>query len=443
MVYALDVVVNLDPIINIHESRSAGSIRLVKEHPDFLTAREAAEALGVRRDTLYAYVSRGQIHSEPGPDGRTSRYRRSDVEELVRRKALRRQPEKAVEGALHFGAPVLESALTRIDEGRLFYRGIDARELAATASVEEVAAWLWLGDRDVASTLFDDEASSGLPDPVGEMVREILQSLGDPWALETFQVVLPVLGLSDPSAWAARDAMDRAKVGARILRSMIEIASSRGDRVGRGEERDLAATLGNGWGVEPSSLLGACLVLSADHELNVSAFTARCVASAGSPLHSVVAAGLAALQGPRHGGHTRRVEALLREAGSPDGARGALADRLRRGEGVPGFGHLIYPDGDPRYEEIRRRLGEAPAGEEAVAWAEALEAAGRELLGERPTVDVGLVLAGRALGLPRDAPLTLFALGRTIGWIAHAIEQAESGRLIRPRARYVGPAAAL
>jgi citrate synthase len=185
--------------------------------------------------------------------------------------------------------------------------------------------------------------------------------------------------------------------------------------------------------------IGAALILAADHELNVSAFTARCVASANASPWDVVSAGLAALKGSRHGGHTERVEALFREAGTAEEARRVMADRLRRGEPIPGCGHTLYPDGDPRgaalLEMAREIAPESPEVELALAMADAY----RELIHEHPTIDHGLVALSRALELPEHTPIALFALGRTIGWIGHAIEQYGVNKLIRPRAAYVGP----
>jgi citrate synthase len=123
----------------------------------------------------------------------------------------------------------------------------------------------------------------------------------------------------------------------------------------------------------------------------------------------------------------------LDEAGEP---RHVIAERLRRGQAVPGFGHVLYPDGDPR---APRLVELCPAGAEktrALAFAEAA----LELLGQRPTLDFGLVALARALRLPQNAPFVLFAIGRSAGWIAHVIEQYALPEPIRPRAEYVGAA---
>jgi citrate synthase len=393
----------------------------------YLDAGRAAAELGISVATLYAYVSRGMLRSEAvGGGGRRRRYLREDVERLRTRRAARRDPARGAADALDWGMPVIESAITAVDRGRLFYRGRDAVELSAGRRFEEVAALLWTGELP----------ADGGP---AELPREAPAALGAPvWphrlgAIERCQAALAVAA-ADPAAWDLREPALWA-AGARILalvaRGVAGVASA---------ERTVAGTLAHGWGVDAAegrAALEAALVLCADHELNASAFTARCVASAGSSPYDAVAAALAALKGRRHGGGAARVEALLVEAGTVGPAE-AVAGRLRRGEDVPGFGHRLYPAGDPRGAALlalaRRVAGE---GRELAA-VEGLVASAGKLLGERPTLDVGLVALARALALPEGAPLGLFAAGRTAGWVAHVLEEYRRGRLIRPRARYVG-----
>jgi citrate synthase len=182
----------------------------------------------------------------------------------------------------------------------------------------------------------------------------------------------------------------------------------------------------------------AALVLCADHELNASAFVARCAASAGASPYDVVSAALATLRGNRHGGATHRLSALFAEVGKPERSRAVLADRLRRGESLPGFGHPLYANGDPR-AALLLKMAEGAGNKEAWRSIRRLAKAGADLLQTSPNLDFGLVAIARAYRLPEDAPLVLFALGRSAGWIAHAIEQYASSDLIRPRARYTGP----
>ncbi|MEA2601603.1 MAG: citrate synthase [Acidobacteriota bacterium] len=395
----------------------------------FLTALEAAAELGISLATLYAYASRGMLRSEPVPgDPRARRYPREDVLRLQEKKELRREPEKAAPKALSWGAPVLESAITLVQDGRLYYRGRDAVALAHSATVEEVAALIWTGDAGESGRLF---AGEPVRIPPLSLPRELT-------AVERCQAALPVAGAADLAALDLRPAAVAA-TGARILRFLAETAA--GSPFVATAGASIAEVLQDSWAPdrpEAAGAIGAALILAADHELNVSAFTARCVASAAASPWDVVSAGLAALKGARHGGHTARVEALFQEVGTAARARGVLADRLRRGEEIPCFGHPLYPDGDPRGAALLEMATEIAPASPAVECARAIADLGGALLGEHPTIDLGLVALSRALDLPERTPLALFALGRTIGWIGHAIEQYAVGKLIRPRAAYVG-----
>jgi citrate synthase len=385
---------------------------------DSLTAGQAAAALGVTLPTLYAYTSRGQLRSEPAP-GRTRerRYHRQDVERLLERKEARRDPAKAAARGLHWGSPVLSSSLTLIQNGRLYYRGRDALQLAETATLEEVAELLW-------------GAAAPEPRPPAHPASPRLAHIRDP--LVKLQTVLPLAGARDPSAYDLRPAAVR-QTGAKILRLMTAAVA--------GKSLPAHLALQSAWAPKKAALAGpirAALVLCADHELNVSAFTARCAASAGASPYDTVAAALATLKGSRHGGSTQRVAALMDETAEPARARVVLANRLRRGETLPGFGHPLYPQGDPRAAMLMK-LAEAGGNRVQSNLAKALVRAAAGLLHDAPNLDFGLVALARACGLPDIAPLVLFAIGRTVGWIAHAIEQYESGALIRPRASYTGP----
>ncbi len=389
----------------------------------YLTAKEACEELGVAAQTLYAYVSRGLIRSEAGSDGRRGRrYHAQDVQRLKERKATRRDPDTAARDALHWGAPLLDSALTWITDGLICYRGHDSVELARACTVEEVAALLWTGSREVPDGWFDEPPAAPRP-------RE------DIGPLAAMQIELAWAEADDPSASDLRPER-AARTGARVLRRLARVASG-----GAGEDDTVSRMLQRAWAParpEAEPLIRSALILLADHELNVASFTARCVASAGSTPYAAVSAGIGAMHGVRHARHVERVEALFAEVGAPERARPALEARLRRGERIPGFGHRLHPSGDPRATELLRLLREIEPRSPTLSLTDAIVAAAEPLLDDPPTVEVGLVAVARAMNLPPGAPLMLFVLGRSLGLVAHAVEQYGSREVLRPRARYVG-----
>jgi citrate synthase len=395
----------------------------------YFSAVRAAEELGISLATLYAYVSRGMVRSEAAEGkGRARRYRAEDVRRLKERKERRRDPDGVVEGALHWGTPVLESAITMIGGGGLYYRGRDVVDLAEEKSIEEVAALIWTGDEAMAPALFPP----GMSGP-SRHIRNVVDSVAGLTPVEVFQVMLPVAAAEDPAAYDLRPGAV-ARTGARILRLMTDVAA--GESV-----PGLAGTLQRGWSPDdPGSadLLDSALVFCVDHELPVSTFAARCVASSEAAPYAVVVAGLAALGGVKHGGEIELVEAFLREVDAAGDARAVISGRLRRGERIPGFGQSLYAEGDPRGAALLGLTAGAYPESIAVALSDSVASEMLRLMDERPTVDFALATVARTLELPPGGAIALFALGRTVGWIGHAIEQYRSGSLIRPRARYVG-----
>ncbi len=368
----------------------------------YLSAKQAAAALGVSLPTLYAYVSRGMLRAHPGPSPRESRYEAAAVERLAQQRRSGRRPREAARATLDFGLPVLESALTAVRDGRFFYRGHDAVEVARTATLEAAASLLW----DLPMSADGPSAAAGPGDTLLARFAAIPEG-------------------EDTAVWMS----DPARLGAgcsAIVRQLASCVLNRPATVAPLHQQCAAA-----WGVgaEGAELLRQVLVLCADHELNASSFTVRCVASTGASLHAAVAAGLAALSGPLHGGTTARIEAVWDTLDAGDMAA-SLRARLGSGADLPGFGHPLYPDGDPRASALLAALPEGAALAEAVV----------RLTGQRPNIDFALVALRRHCALPRGAAFGLFALGRSVGWIAHALEQRSTGQLIRPRAVYVGPA---
>ncbi|HEY0138032.1 MAG TPA: citrate/2-methylcitrate synthase [Nannocystis sp.] len=404
-----------------------------------LSGREAAALLGVKRETLYAYASRGLLRSEPGGPGRERLYNREDLERLRARRDARSGHGPVAAGALRWGEPVLESALTAIDPSGPRYRGQPAVELAASASFEAVAELLWSG-------ALPDPAPRWEPAGVGLRVASLTALLpGDTPPLVTLALAVAALGAADPGRY--NHAIEAEKTRARGL--IFRMAALAGAGIDPAQVRpaqaepDVAGALLVSLGVQATArarrLMSRALVVCADHELNASAFAVRVAASAGADLYACVSAGLATLSGPRHGGVVDRVEALVTEVGRPERAQEVVQERARRGEEVPGFGHPLYPAGDPRAALLLAAAIEHAPRSPRLRTLEAIVAAMREAGREPPNLDIGLASTGVALGIPLRTSVAMFAVGRAAGWIAHAFEQRAAGFLLRPRARYVGP----
>ena len=369
-------------------------------------ADEACTLLGVTRQTLYSYVSRGLLQALPGPDHRTRLYRRGEVERLAQR-PLRRRSGQAARGALDFGPALMESALSLIEDGRLYFRGVAAEQLAAQASLEQVARLLW---GESAADPFDAAA----PPPCA-----LRQAAAPAFASAApLQRALALFALAD--AQAGHDD------AAALLREMAAILLHR-----EPSALPLHRQCAEAWGLGDAAddLLRGALVLCADHELNASSFAARVVASTGASLREALRGGLAAMSGPRHGQASALVENLWQALDEGAEPQAELARRLHGGQ-LAGFGHPLYPAGDPRAAWILSRLPPAAVNH-------GLQSAAMALLGEAPNVDFALVALRRHLALPLGSAFLLFCLGRSVGWIAHALEQRPRG-LIRPRALYTG-----
>ncbi|WP_308205086.1 citrate/2-methylcitrate synthase, partial [Frankia tisae] len=186
--------------------------------------------------------------------------------------------------------------------------------------------------------------------------------------------------------------------------------------------------------------LDRALGLLADHDLAVSTFAARVAASARADPYAVVSAGLAALDGPLHGGASRLAYRLLAEVVDRGDAVLVVSEYLRAGQPIPGFGHGLYPDGDPRARALLAAITALPAAEPLLAAArEIARAAGRERA-LRPNVDLALAVLTLAAGMPAEAGEVIFAVARTVGWLAHALEEYQETPLrLRPRGVYAGP----
>jgi citrate synthase len=375
---------------------------------EWIDANEALRRLGVKPQTLYAYVSRGRIRATADAgDPRRGRYAAADVDRLTTRKARGRKAAEVAADAIAWGEPVLKSAITTVADGRLYYRGQDAILLAETATFEGVA-------RLLRGTDASPRESRLRPSPPrGAAMRDRLF------------VSLAMSAARGAPAW--RQPPDvLANAGATLLDEVADAVCA------RVESGPIHQRLGQVWGVgaKGTDLIRRALVLLADHELNPSTFAARVAASTGASLAASALAGLSALSGPRHGGAHEAVARLAAEA-ERLGPKDAVAARLAFWTSTPGFGHPLYPDGDPRARALLNAFTPPSAYQ-------ALSAAVADATGAHDNVDFALAAMTRSLALPPDAPFILFAVARCAGWVAHAMEQAATGAIIRPRARYVG-----
>jgi len=398
------------------------------ERLDYVTAEEAIALLGVKRPTLYSYVSRGLLRSVPGDGRRARRYVRADLERIRGRRDARAGHAALARAALDWGEPVLDSALTQITERGPALRGRLVSDLVEQGvGFEQASELLWTGMLP-ATTPRWTVASLGF-DP-----RRLAKLLPDrPARLSALSLALTAL---------ARTGVDGPVLIPRLAASLAMVDDPARATASLAQPT-VAARLLHALGSKPTrasvKAIDAALVASVDHELNPSSFVARVAAAAGADMPSCLTAALATLSGTRHGGQVDRVETALDAIGSRDRARGFVDERVRRGEAIPGFGHRLYPQGDPRATlllDVARGLGRrSPRLDTLLALIRAMQDSGQE----PPTLDLGLAAVTVALGLPRGAPIAVFAIGRTAGWIAHVVEQRESGQVLRPRARYVGP----
>ncbi|WP_170319696.1 citrate/2-methylcitrate synthase [Polyangium spumosum] len=401
-----------------------------------LSGPEAAALLGVKRETLYAYTSRGLVRSVPSDGGRSRLYVREDLERLKARSDARRGHGPVAASALRWGEPVLTSTITTIGPEGPRYRGQAATALAAAgAPFESVAELLWTG------TLPRERPTWTVPEDAALPVTRLADLVPDGAPpVATLALAVPALAARDPLRFAATEEAELPRARGLIRRLAALSALPAGARRAKAAlaeptvSRALLVALGGRKTERAEAAVERALVLIADHELATSTFAVRVTASTGADLYACVSAGLAAVSGPKHGGACDRIEAVVAEVGRPERARDVVAARARRGDAILELGHPFYPEGDPRTPPLlvdAARVG-APRKTDVAALFALLDAT-KEAGYPPPSVDVGLVALCLALGLPPGAATTFFAIGRLAGWIAHALEQRGDPTLLRPR----------
>lgn len=374
----------------------------------WLSMAQACSILGVRPQTIYAYVSRGKLEATPDPlDSRKSLYRAEDVNGLEKRKRMGRKHETLATNTLFGAEPSIPTSLSTFLRGHLYYRGRDAIELSKSFTLEEVAGLLW---------------ATSVPVDFAGTHAVLGQEVGRGNAF---------------SALASLAAVGHSTHGRQmsVLHEEAQnLVSQVANAFGAHSVKDVPMHLrfAKAWrkSTQVANLIRMALVLLADHELTSSAFATRIAASTGASLPSCLLAGLATLSGPLHGDASGQVQALFEEV-LRNGEQRVIDRYLSAALPIAGFGHHLYPDGDPRAQVLLDLFEPSPQIQDFIQRVTLLT-------GMKPNIDIALAALVTRFRLPKDAAFGLFATARSVGLIAHCIEQLSVGQVIRPRGRYIG-----
>ncbi|MBO0914170.1 citrate synthase [Streptomyces laculatispora] len=401
-----------------------------------LTTRETAERLGVKPETVYAYVSRGQLSSNRAPGARGSTFDAAEVDALARRTGRREPASPAGELAFRTG-------ITLIESDRYYFRGVDAAELARRHTYEEVAEWLWTGElRTGTRFTAPSEALAAARRTVGALPAHC-------GSTDRLRVAVVAAAAADP----LRFDLSREAVlgGARsLIPTLVAALPTVGaDGIDGGAvasaDAGLARQLWPKLTARPADeasldVLDTALGLLIDHDLAASTLAARVAASARAHPYAVVSAGLGVLEGPLHGAASGLAHRMLAEALERGGAAPVVADHLRTGRRVPGLGHRLYTGEDPRATTLFALLAKVPRAAPALAAARDVVATTARHAPLHANVDLALAVLSVSWGMAAESGETVFAISRTAGWIAHALEEyGERPLRMRPIGQYTGP----
>ncbi|MFD4572797.1 citrate synthase [Streptomyces sp. NPDC058417] len=400
-----------------------------------LSTRQAADLLGVKPETVYAYVSRGRLSSRRVPGTRGSTFDADEIEALAR--SNRREGQAGGGGAEGRGAaPAVRTGVTLIEDDRFYFRGVDAVELAARHSYEEVAEWLWTG-RMPAGVAFDAPRASV------EAARRAVGALPDHTGpADRLRVATIACAVTDPLRF---DLSEDAVLG--TARTLIPtLVAALPPKVPA--HRDGASLAQRLWGrlswrpaaESPVHVLDTALALLVDHDLAASTLAVRVAASARAHPYAAVSAGLGVVEGHLHGAAGGLAHRLLLDVLDRGSAGPVIAEELRAGRRVPGLGHRLYRGEDPRARALFALLADVPAAAQALAAARDVERTAARHAPLHANVDLALAVLTASCGMEPSASETVFAIARTAGWIAHALEEyGERPLRMRPSGHYVGP----
>ena len=426
-------------------ARAAAATR-PRDPTNFLSAKEAAQLLRIKPQTLYAYVSRGWIHSIGQDKRRGFLYSREDVERLRARGHAKAEGGPYKAGSPRWSEPIVQTSITTITPAGPAYRGRPALELARhNHSFESVAEFLWSG-----VWIEEQGAWPGTPAVVAmdELVRTVGADTARPDVAKLLSLFVMSLAAQSSGGEDLRDG--NTVVAARTLLMGLPgcmgfLTRTRkyanGGAASSSAGSPLVSRILNGAGVrasaEASAAVNAALVLLADHELTPQTFAARLAASSGASLYFCILSALSAHSGSRIRRACDKVEDLLTVAHTKSARRDRLAEMAKSVSVMPGFNHPLYPGGDPRAEYLLGLARGLSANSRRSHDIAAVLDEAAKAFGARPSVETGLVALCHALQLPYRSAGAILTIARCAGWIAHVIEQRLAGMMLRPRARYL------
>ena len=388
----------------------------------WITTTEAAQRLGVKRATLYAYVSRGLLQSQRRPGQQESLFDRAQIDAL----ASASRPSGSPQPVLRFRS--IATTVSSQRDGDLLYRGVPLIDVIALDSVERAAA-LVVGST-APQSLSDDtaaipESESPLAAPLPRSLRPVTNGVARLPLERRLPVAVQLLAVADPLAGDIDP--DRVRTTAlALVPAALALAAgtsptTRHTPLAGDLARDLLRALGGRDGTPAElALVRVLLVSLLDHGLTASTVAARVAASTRAGLHDCLAAAYAAMAGPLHGAAPIAAHALLAPGLDPAAAVGRV---VREHRGVAGFGHFLYPDGDPRADVVLDAVWQLPGTRPLRHRVEALSRVVAARTGALPNIDLASAAALHALGLPAEAGEVVFQTARSFGVAAHVVEE--------------------
>ena len=396
--------------------------------------------LGIKPATLYTYVSRGLLHPLRHAHRKANRYLLEELQSLKVRSSVRQGSGPVAAAAMRWGQPVIETSITEIDEDGPRYRGFLATDLVRhPARFENTAELLWSGLQTDSPQTWPVETMK--VDVARALEAVLQQGFVRPRMMRVFSIVATVLGdgtLEQELRMGSTERLSRQMLFA--FAGACGLLGPRGVYLQPQVEQSLALHVMEAMGVTKAPALehaiNTALILSADHELSSSTFSARIAASTGATLHACIVAALATHQGAALAGGADAAEDLIESLHSNADLKSRLAEAELKGQRLPGFGLPIYPNGDPRAALMIKLAQQTAPGSAQADLALRFVEGVNERLGLHPNIEMGLVVLCNAWRMPARSACALWGIGRTAGWIAHTLEQRLAGFTIRPRGLY-------